>query len=137
MTPYRQLTMQDLDTVSTDVPIFVVNPSGHIGYANSKAFAIVGVTAQSPDVAGGGHYGKDSSGALNGVIYEPPAMAPFIEKTLASIAPTPAKITGWYAGLLAKAAAGWRYYRARCGHRAHGKGSRRLGDLHRARQSQR
>lgn len=105
MAPYRQLTMQDLDTVSTDVPIFVVNPSGHIGYANSKAFAIVGVTAQSPNVAGGGHYGKDSSGALNGVIYEPPAMAPFIERTLASVAPTPAKITGWYAGLLAKAAA--------------------------------
>jgi predicted amidohydrolase YtcJ len=105
MSPYRQLTMQDLDAISTDVPIFVVNPSGHIGYANSKAFAIVGVTAQSPDIAGGGHYGKDSSGALNGVIYEPPAMAPFIEKTLASVAPTPAKITGWYAGLLTKAAA--------------------------------
>jgi predicted amidohydrolase YtcJ len=105
MSPYRQLTMQDLDTVSSEVPIFVVNPSGHIGYANSRAFAIVGVTAQSPDIAGGGRYGKDSSGALNGVIYEPPAMAPFIEKTLASVAPTPAKITGWYAGLLAKAAA--------------------------------
>jgi predicted amidohydrolase YtcJ len=104
MAPYRQLTMQDLDSVSTDVPIFVVNPSGHIGYANSKAFALVNVTAQSPDVAGGGHYGKDASGALNGVIYEPPAMQPFIEKTLASVAPTPVKIVGWYGELLAAAA---------------------------------
>jgi predicted amidohydrolase YtcJ len=104
MAPFRQLTVQDLDTVSTDVPIFVINPSGHIGYANSKAFALVGVTAQSPDLPGGGHYGKDASGALNGVIYEPPAMAPFIEKTLASAAPNPAKITEWYRQLLAKAA---------------------------------
>jgi predicted amidohydrolase YtcJ len=104
MAPYRQLTMQDLDGVSNDVPIFVLNPSGHIGYANAKAFEIVGITAQSPDVAGGGHYGKDPSGALNGVIYEPPAMQPFIKKTLASVSPTPAKITGWYGGLLATAA---------------------------------
>ena len=105
MAPYRQLTMPDLDGVSIDVPIFVINPSGHIGYANSKAFGTVGITAQSPDVPGGGHYGKDASGDLNGVIYEPPAMPPFIEKTLASVAPTPAKITGWYGGLLGKAAA--------------------------------
>jgi predicted amidohydrolase YtcJ len=105
MAPYRQLTMADLDGVSMDVPIFVINPSGHIGYANSKAFGAVGITAQSPDVSGGGHYGKDASGALNGVIYEPPAMQPFIEKTLASVAPTPAKITGWYGELLGKAAA--------------------------------
>ncbi len=104
MTPYRQLTVQDLDTVSTEVPIFVINPSGHIGYVNSKALALTGITAQSPDVAGGGHYGKDAGGALNGVIYEPPAMAPFIKFSLASVAPTPAKIVGWYGGLLAKAA---------------------------------
>jgi predicted amidohydrolase YtcJ len=104
MTPYRQLSIQDLDGVSTDVPIFVLNPSGHIGYANSKAFAEVNVTAQSPDVAGGGRYGKDASGALNGVIYESPAMQPFIAKMLTSVAPTPAKIIGWYGELLEKAA---------------------------------
>ena len=104
MTPYRQLSMHDLDGVSTTVPIFVLNPSGHIGYANTKAFELVGVTSKSPDVAGGGHYGKDASGALTGVIYEPPAMKPFIEQTLASVKPTPEKITTWYAGLLETAA---------------------------------
>ena len=104
MTPYRQLSMQDLDSVSTDIPIFVVNPSGHIGYANSKAFAMAGITASTPDVKGGGRYGKDSNGQLTGVIYEPPAMQAFIEPSLKSIGPTPAKITGWYAGLLDKAA---------------------------------
>jgi predicted amidohydrolase YtcJ len=104
MTPYRQLSIHDLDSISTTVPIFVLNPSGHIGYANSKAFELVGVTAQSPNVAGGGHYGKDANGALNGVIYEPPAMAPFIEKTLASVTPTAEKITGWYGGLIDKMA---------------------------------
>jgi predicted amidohydrolase YtcJ len=104
MSPYDQLSVQDLDGVSTTVPIFVINPSGHIGYANTKAFELVNVTAQSPDVAGGGRYGKDASGALNGVIYEPPAMQPFIEKTLVSVGPTPAKITAWYGQLLDKAA---------------------------------
>jgi predicted amidohydrolase YtcJ len=104
MTPYRQLSMQDLDSVSTTVPIFVLNPSGHIGYANTKAFEIVNVTAQSPDLPGGGRYGKDAGGALTGVVYEPPAMQPFIEKVLASVAPTPANITTWYGGLLDKAA---------------------------------
>jgi predicted amidohydrolase YtcJ len=104
MAPFRQLSVQDLDGVSTDVPIFVINPSGHIGYANTKAFAAVGVTASSPPVAGGGHYGKDANGALNGVIYEPPAMAPFIKAILTAIQPTAAKITGWYGELLATAA---------------------------------
>jgi predicted amidohydrolase YtcJ len=104
MQPYRQLTIHDLDSVSTDIPIFVVNPSGHIGYANSKAFALVNVTADSPPVAGGGHYGKDASGALDGVIFEPPAMQPFIEKVLASVKPTTARIIEWYGQLMAKAA---------------------------------
>jgi predicted amidohydrolase YtcJ len=104
MTPYRQLTMQDLDTVSTTVPIFVVNPSGHIAYANTKAFELVNVTAQSPDLPGGGRYGKDASGALTGVIYESPAMQPFLEKMIGSVNPTPARITTWYGQLLDKAA---------------------------------
>ncbi len=101
MAPYRQLSIADLDGVSSEIPIFVINPSGHIGYANSKAFELVGVTAQSPDVPGGGRYGKDASGALDGVIYEPPAMAPFLKATMASIKITAAKITGWYGDLLA------------------------------------
>ena len=101
MAPYRQLSVHDLDGVSTEIPIFVINPSGHIGYANSKAFQLVGVTAQSPAVAGGGRYGKDSNGALDGVIYEPPAMAPFLKATLGSIKMTTANITGWYSDLIA------------------------------------
>jgi hypothetical protein len=104
MMPYEQLTIQHLDGVSSDVPIFVLNPSGHIGYANSKAFALVDVTAASPNVPGGGHYGKDASGALDGVVFEPPAMQPFIEKVLASVKPTTAKIVQWYGQLIAKAA---------------------------------
>ena len=112
-----------------------INPSGHIGYANSKAFAIVGVTAHSPDVAGGGHYGKDSSGALERRIYEPPAMQPFIEKTLASIAPTTGKDYGLVWRLLAEGAAAGVTTVTRRRHRAHRKSPRRLGDLHVAGQS--
>jgi predicted amidohydrolase YtcJ len=32
------LTVTDLDAVSTDVPIYVLNPSKHIAYVNTKAF---------------------------------------------------------------------------------------------------
>jgi predicted amidohydrolase YtcJ len=102
MPPYRQLSLADLDSVSTEVPIFVLNPSGHIAYANSKAFALSGITAATPNVAGGGRYGKDANGQLSGVIYEPPAFPPFL-KPLLSPAPTSADLLGWYTALLKKA----------------------------------
>lgn len=44
-TPFMaELTADDLDAVSKDVPIFIVNQSGHIGYVNHKALELAGVT---------------------------------------------------------------------------------------------
>jgi predicted amidohydrolase YtcJ len=36
------LTFTELDAVSTQHPIFVFNASGHLAYANSKAFEVAG-----------------------------------------------------------------------------------------------
>jgi predicted amidohydrolase YtcJ len=50
---HRHPTREDLDAISTDIPIYVLHQSGHLGAANSKALEIAGVTAETPDPAGG------------------------------------------------------------------------------------
>ena len=66
----RFLTRQDLDAVSTDLPVFVSHRAGHVYYMNSKALEVSGFNANTPDPPGG-RFGRDpSTGDLNGVIYE-------------------------------------------------------------------
>ncbi len=54
-----------LDAISTERPIFVLNASGHIGYANRAAFAAAGVPddIENPH---GGEFVRDEHGALTG-----------------------------------------------------------------------
>lgn len=54
-----------LDAISETRPIFVLNASGHIGYANRAAFAAAAVTeaVENPE---GGEFVRDSSGKLTG-----------------------------------------------------------------------
>jgi predicted amidohydrolase YtcJ len=49
----RHPNRHDLDAVSTDIPIVVMHQSGHLGAYNSKALAMMGITAETPDPAGG------------------------------------------------------------------------------------
>ncbi|OYY59132.1 MAG: hypothetical protein B7Y05_06985, partial [Polynucleobacter sp. 24-46-87] len=80
-TPFMsELTADDLDKVSTTVPIFIVNQSGHIGYVNHKALELAGVTNKTPNPAGGGIYVKDAKGNLTGKLVEPPTYLPFMAK---------------------------------------------------------
>lgn len=72
------LTMAELDGVSTEHPIFVYYVSMHSATGNSTAFKLAGVTASTGDLPGGGHFGKDASGNLNGMIFEPPALVKFM-----------------------------------------------------------
>jgi hypothetical protein len=72
------LTMAELDGVSTEHPIFVYYISMHSATGNSAAFRLAGVTASTGELPGGGHFGKDASGALNGMIFEPPALVKFM-----------------------------------------------------------
>jgi predicted amidohydrolase YtcJ len=72
------LTMAELDGVSTDHPIFVYYISMHSATANSAAFKLAGVTASTGELPGGGHFGKDTNGNLNGMVFEPPALVKFM-----------------------------------------------------------
>ena len=49
----RGPTKEELDTISTDLPVFLVHQSGHMGAFNSKALDIVGYTADTPNPPGG------------------------------------------------------------------------------------
>ncbi len=49
----RHPTREDLDVVSTEIPIIIVHQSGHLGVANSKALEMAGVDASTEDPAGG------------------------------------------------------------------------------------
>lgn len=75
-----ELNADVLDKVSTTVPIFIINQSGHIGYVNHKALELAGVTESTPNPGGGGVYVKDAAGKLTGVLIEPPTYAPFMAK---------------------------------------------------------
>ena len=49
----RHPTRQDLDAISSELPVMVVHQSGHFGVLNSKALAKAGITAESVDPSGG------------------------------------------------------------------------------------
>jgi predicted amidohydrolase YtcJ len=49
----RPPTRDDLDQVSSEVPIIAIHQSGHFGALNSKALAQAGITAQSENPPGG------------------------------------------------------------------------------------
>jgi predicted amidohydrolase YtcJ len=66
--PPRDLTTGDLDPIVPDRPAFVLNASGHIAYANSRALELVGITSDSEDPPGG-EYGRYENGSPNGVLY--------------------------------------------------------------------
>jgi predicted amidohydrolase YtcJ len=68
----RHPTRQDLDKVSSTVPIFIVHISAHLGVANSVALKLAGLTKDTPDLDGG-IFRKDANGELNGILEGPPA----------------------------------------------------------------
>lgn len=59
------LTFAELDPISIEHPIFILNASGHLAYANSKAFEIsrIGNDVEDPP---GGEFGRDADGNLTG-----------------------------------------------------------------------
>jgi hypothetical protein len=69
----RLPTRQDLDPISPDHPVWIVQQGGHYGSANSLALAIAGITAATPDPSGG-MIERDSQGEPTGVFYNHRAM---------------------------------------------------------------
>lgn len=52
------LTFKELDAISTEHPIFVLNASGHLAYANSKAFEAAGISPDVENPPGGGVHAR-------------------------------------------------------------------------------
>ena len=71
----RALNIRDLDEVSSDHPVIVRHRGGHTYFYNSKAFAMAGITRDTPNPMGG-TYDKDANGELNGRVTDL-ASAPF------------------------------------------------------------
>ncbi len=82
------LSMADLDAVSTDRPVFVLYVNGHVGAANSRAFDLAKITQDVGEIPGGGHFGRGGDGKLNGLIYEQPALLRFLDLAIPAITPT-------------------------------------------------
>jgi predicted amidohydrolase YtcJ len=61
------LTFAELDAVSTEIPVFVMNASGHLAYANRKAFAAAGLPEDVADPPGA-EFVRDAKGRLTGTM---------------------------------------------------------------------
>jgi predicted amidohydrolase YtcJ len=66
----RHPTRDDLDRVSTDVPIIIIHQSSHLGVANSKALELVGITADTPDPEGGKFRRREGTDEPDGFMEE-------------------------------------------------------------------
>jgi len=66
----RAPTSEDLDQVSADRPVMVVDSSGHLGAANAAAFKAAGITADTPDPTGGMFTRKADGTSLAGPMEE-------------------------------------------------------------------
>ena len=65
----RHPTRQDLDRVSRTHPVIIRHSSGHISVVNSYVMERAGLSAKTPDPAGGA-FDRDSLGVPNGVCRE-------------------------------------------------------------------
>jgi predicted amidohydrolase YtcJ len=81
------LSMQELDAISTQHPIFVFYVNGHVGAANAMGFKLAKIPQDVGELAGGGHFGRTSDGKLNGLIYEEPALLRFIAVAVPAVTP--------------------------------------------------
>lgn len=66
----RHPNRQELDKVSTEHPIFLMHTSGHLGAANTLALESVGISASTPDPAGGVIRRQPGSMEPDGVLEE-------------------------------------------------------------------
>jgi predicted amidohydrolase YtcJ len=80
-------TLQELDAISSDHPIFVWYTNGHDACANSEALKVAGIPEDIGDLPGGGHFGRGADGRLNGLVYEESAMLKFAVHFLGKITP--------------------------------------------------
>jgi len=73
------LTFAELDAVSTEHPVFILNASGHLAYANSKAFEVAGIAADVENPTGA-EFVRDATGKLTGTIKNNVAFLQILKK---------------------------------------------------------
>jgi len=66
----RPPTAAELDRVSADRPVLIVDSSGHLGSANAAAFRAAGISAATPDPTGGKFTRGDDGKSLAGPMEE-------------------------------------------------------------------
>ena len=66
----RPPTVEELDAISADRPVMIVDSSGHLGAGNSVVFARAGITADTPDPKGGTFARKANGKSLLGPMEE-------------------------------------------------------------------
>lgn len=62
-------TKEDLDRISTEIPIVMINTSGWLGVVNSKLLEVLGITKDTPS-PDGGHIYHDENGELTGLFQD-------------------------------------------------------------------
>jgi predicted amidohydrolase YtcJ len=88
---HRGPTRQELDAVSTTIPIMLVHQSGHLGAFNSKALEMAGVTAATADPSGG-VIQREADGKTPNGIMEESALALVAVKVLPKFTPAQAQV---------------------------------------------
>lgn len=63
-------TLAELDQAGAGRPVFILRTDGHLGLANSEAFAVVGITEDTADPPFGCFHRHPDSGALTGLMRE-------------------------------------------------------------------
>lgn len=66
----RTPTIEELDTVSADRPVMIVDSSGHLASGNSALFKVTGITSETPDPVGGNFSRKADGKSLLGPMEE-------------------------------------------------------------------
>jgi predicted amidohydrolase YtcJ len=66
----RHPTRTDLDAVSTEKPVMIFHQSGHFGALNSKGLELIGITAATPNPAGGVIRRQSGGSEPDGVLEE-------------------------------------------------------------------
>lgn len=74
----RHPTKEDLDKVSTEIPVIAIHISGHFASLNSAGLKKAGITAESPDPEGGVIRRMPGSKEPNGVLEELAAIPVFM-----------------------------------------------------------
>ncbi len=81
------LSRAELDGISTAHPILLWYTNGHDACVNSLGLKVAGISEDVGDFPGGGHFGRDEKGRLNGLVYEESAMKTVVLPALPKITP--------------------------------------------------